>query len=40
MTEHTISWQDPDPARPAHDVLVRLVALTDRAMRRVTFPAI
>jgi enterochelin esterase family protein len=31
MSELTITWQDPDTARPAHDVLVRLVALTDRA---------
>jgi enterochelin esterase-like enzyme len=32
MSDLTITWQDPDPARPAHDVLVRLVALTDRAV--------
>jgi enterochelin esterase-like enzyme len=31
MPELTITWQDPDTARPAHDVLVRLVAFTDRA---------
>ncbi|HEY7014774.1 MAG TPA: alpha/beta hydrolase-fold protein [Streptosporangiaceae bacterium] len=31
MSEVTITWLDPDAARPAHDVLVRLVALTDRA---------
>lgn len=31
MPEVTITWPDPDVARPAHDVLVRLVALTDRA---------
>ena len=31
MPEITITWPDPDTARPAHDVLVRLVALTDRA---------
>ncbi|HEY2692563.1 MAG TPA: alpha/beta hydrolase-fold protein [Streptosporangiaceae bacterium] len=31
MSEITITWLDPDAARPAHDVLVRLVALTDRA---------
>jgi enterochelin esterase family protein len=31
MAELTITWQDPDTARPAHDVLVRLVAFTDRA---------
>ena len=31
MSELTITWQDPDPARPARDVLVRLVACTDRA---------
>jgi enterochelin esterase family protein len=31
MSELTITWQDPDTARPARDVLIRLVALTDRA---------
>ena len=31
MSEVTITWPDPDAARPALDVLVRLVALTDRA---------
>src|SRR5262249_7127176 len=31
MSKLTITWQDPEPARPAHDVLVRLVALTDTA---------
>lgn len=31
MSRITISWQDPDAARPAHDVVVRLIALTDRA---------
>ncbi len=31
MSEVTITWSDPDVARPALDVLVRLVALTDRA---------
>ena len=31
MSQLTISWQDPDAARPALDVVVRLVALTDRA---------
>ncbi len=31
MTEVTIAWQDTDSARPARDVLVRLIALTDRA---------
>jgi enterochelin esterase family protein len=33
MSEITITWPDPDPdaGRPALDVLVRLVALTDRA---------
>jgi enterochelin esterase family protein len=31
MSELTITWQDLDSTRPAHDVLVRLVALTDRA---------
>ena len=30
MAELTITWQDPS-ARPAHDVLVRLAALTDLA---------
>ncbi len=31
MAKLTIAWQDPDLARPAQDVLVRLVAFTDRA---------
>jgi enterochelin esterase family protein len=31
MAEVTITWQDTDQGRPARDVLVRLVALTDRA---------
>lgn len=31
MAEVTITWQDTDAARPAQDVLVRLVAFTDRA---------
>jgi enterochelin esterase-like enzyme len=31
MPEIAITWRDPDASRPAHDVLVRLVALTDRA---------
>jgi enterochelin esterase family protein len=31
MAQLTISWQDPEAARPAHDVVVRLTALTDRA---------
>jgi enterochelin esterase family protein len=31
MAEVTIIWQDTDAARPAQDVLVRLVAFTDRA---------
>src|SRR5947207_6166559 len=31
MARVTISWQDPDGARPARDVVVRLTALTDRA---------
>jgi enterochelin esterase-like enzyme len=31
MSQLTISWQDPDAVRPAHDVVVRLTALTDRA---------
>jgi enterochelin esterase-like enzyme len=31
MSRLTISWHDPDAARPAHDVVVRLTALTDRA---------
>ena len=31
MARLTISWQDPEAARPAHDVVVRLTALTDRA---------
>ena len=30
MSELTITWRNPDAAPPAHDVLVRLVALTDR----------
>jgi enterochelin esterase-like enzyme len=33
MTAVTISWQDPDVTRPAHDVVVRLTALTDRAVQ-------
>src|SRR5215831_7439028 len=31
MSELTISWQDRDVARPARDVVVRLIALADRA---------
>ena len=31
MSEVTITWLNPEAARPAYDVLVRLVALTDRA---------
>lgn len=31
MPQLTITWQDPDTDRPARDVLVRLVAYTDRA---------
>lgn len=31
MAEVTIRWRDPDARRPAQDVLVRLMALTDRA---------
>jgi enterochelin esterase-like enzyme len=31
MAGITITWQDTDAARPAHDVLVRLAACTDRA---------
>lgn len=31
MSQLTISWHDPDAARPAHDVVVRLTACTDRA---------
>jgi enterochelin esterase-like enzyme len=31
MAELTITWQDPDTICPAHDVVVRLVAFTDRA---------
>ena len=32
MSQLTITWQDPDAALPAHDVVVRLTALTDRAL--------
>ncbi len=31
MSQLTIGWHDPDAARPAHDVVVRLTALTDGA---------
>jgi enterochelin esterase-like enzyme len=31
MSEVRIAWHDPDSVHPARDVLVRLVALTDRA---------
>jgi enterochelin esterase-like enzyme len=31
MPEITITWRDPDASSPSRDVLVRLVALTDRA---------
>jgi enterochelin esterase-like enzyme len=31
MSRLTITWHDPDAVRPARDVLVRLVAFTDRA---------
>jgi enterochelin esterase family protein len=31
MPEVMITWRDPDTVRPAHDVVVRLVALTDNA---------
>lgn len=31
MPQLTIGWQDRDAVRPAHDVVVRLTALTDRA---------
>lgn len=31
MPQLTIDWRDPDTGRPAHDVVVRLTAYTDRA---------
>jgi enterochelin esterase-like enzyme len=31
MAQLTIGWHDPDAVRPAHDVMVRLTACTDRA---------
>src|SRR5258705_3610691 len=31
MSELTITWRDADAARPAYEVLVRLVAVTDDA---------
>lgn len=31
MAQLTLGWRDPDAARPAHDVVIRLTACTDRA---------